>query len=117
MGQNTISSYSFGEMVVAGQRYTSDLIVFSDRVIPGWWRQQGHRLSAADLDEVFAADVDVLVIGCGANSVMRVPDDVRHAVEANGIRCVALPTGDAVQEFNACLDRGDRVVGAFHLTC
>ena len=34
-----IESYSFGEVVIDGKRYRSDVIVFPDRVKPNWWRE------------------------------------------------------------------------------
>jgi len=33
-----IESYSFGQMVIDGQEYTSDLIIFPDRINSSWWR-------------------------------------------------------------------------------
>lgn len=39
-------------MVVDGGKHTNDLILLPHRVIPDWWRDQGHRLSTGDLDQV-----------------------------------------------------------------
>jgi hypothetical protein len=44
-----ITSYDFGHIIIDGKRYTSDLIVFPDRVKVGWWRKEGHRLQLEDL--------------------------------------------------------------------
>ncbi len=35
-----IDHYVFGKMVVDGKTYTSDLIVYPDRVDPSWWRPE-----------------------------------------------------------------------------
>ncbi|RLI30667.1 hypothetical protein DRO48_02760, partial [Candidatus Bathyarchaeota archaeon] len=45
----TIEAYGFGYIVVDGKRYTSDVIIFPDRVMDGWWRKEGHRLYVDDL--------------------------------------------------------------------
>ncbi|MHA1839475.1 MAG: hypothetical protein ACTSYO_05915 [Candidatus Ranarchaeia archaeon] len=37
-----IDKYEFGCIVIRGQEYTSDVIVFPDRVIDGWWRKERH---------------------------------------------------------------------------
>ena len=50
-----ISGYRFGRIDIGGKTYTSDVIVTPERVIDGWWRQQGHALAVADLDDVVAA--------------------------------------------------------------
>ena len=48
-----IDSYSFGEIVINGKRYTSDVIIFSDSVDDNWWRKSGHLLHKDDLKEGF----------------------------------------------------------------
>jgi hypothetical protein len=69
-----------------------------------------------DLAGVLAAAPEVLVIGQGASGLLRVPDPVRKALEARGIRVVAAPTAEVVREYNA-LAGARRVVAALHLTC
>ncbi|MFW6107116.1 MAG: Mth938-like domain-containing protein [bacterium] len=111
-----IDSYSFGRITVDGRTYTSDLILFPTRVSDGWWREEGHRLSQADLREVLEQRPDVLVVGTGANGVMDVPQETRQAVEKVGIRLVAQPTDQACELYNR-LRLEDRTVAALHLTC
>ncbi len=111
-----IDSYSFGRMVVNNQTYTSDLIIFSDRIQSSWWRKTGHRLCVVDLDDVFSEDLDVLVIGTGFNGLMKVEDDVKQKAQATGVELIIDKTEKAVQRFNEiCLSK--QTVGAFHLTC
>ena len=111
-----IQSYEFGKMVVDGDAYQKDLILLPDRIVPGWWRNQGHRLQAEDLQDVFAARPNVLVVGTGAHGVMEVPDETRQAVEAAGIELRAAPSGEAWLLYNQLKDTR-RTAGAFHLTC
>ena len=49
---NTIDSYQFGEIVISGKEYSSDVIIFPDRVIDNWWRETGHELCLEDITEV-----------------------------------------------------------------
>lgn len=35
-----INSYDFGRIVVDGKAYTSDVIIFPDRVNSYWWRKE-----------------------------------------------------------------------------
>jgi hypothetical protein len=111
-----VESYRFGHMVVDGEEHTNDLILLPDRVVSNWWRDQGHRLSIADLDEVFNAQPEVLVVGTGANGVMQVPQETRQAIREAGIELEVAKTGQAWKRYND-LQQERATAGAFHLTC
>ena len=111
-----IESYRFGQIVVDAQSYTKDLIILPGGISSGWWRQEGHALHPADLDTVFEAKPDLLVVGQGANGLMRVTPAAFQALQAAGIELIALPTGEACQTYNR-LRTERRVVAALHLTC
>ncbi len=111
-----VDSYSFGQMVVEGEEHTNDLILLPDRVVPNWWRDQGHRLSADDLEAVFEAQPEVLVVGTGASGVMDVPRETRRAVRDAGIELEIARTGEAWRRYND-LQQGRPTAAAFHLTC
>ena len=111
-----IESYRFGQMVVDGKIHNKDVILLPDRVVPGWWRQQGHRLDARDLDEVFSAHPKVLVVGTGAHGVMQVPEQTRRAIADANIELRVACSTDAWQVYNE-LSTQRPTAGAFHLTC
>ena len=52
-----IESYKFGAIVINGKKYTSDIIVFPEHVIDGWWRKEGHRLHVEDIEDNLARAV------------------------------------------------------------
>lgn len=112
-----ISGYRFGRIDIGGKTYTSDVIITPERVIDGWWRQQGHALAVADLDNVVAARPDVLVIGTGYFGRMSVSQETRRYLEAQGIQVRDARTGEAVYDFNELQKERGRVVAALHLTC
>lgn len=111
-----IDSYSFGQIVIEGREYTSDVIVYPMRVDGAWWRKEGHRLSLDDLRGVIEADPETVVVGTGAVGAMVVPKDVLDHLESRRIRVVVLRTGEAVEAYNR-LSKGGRVIAALHLTC
>ncbi len=111
-----IESYHFGQIVIDGRPHKQDVIILPDRVLGGWWRQEGHVLHPEDLTAVFGAAPDVLVVGRGANSRMRVTTETRRALQAAGIELVALSTAEACETYNA-LREGRAVAAALHLTC
>jgi len=111
-----IDSYDFGRIVINGRRYTTDLIVFHDRVKDGWWRKEGHSLHIKDLDEVVQGNPKVIIIGTGYSGLMKVPAETREYVESKGIELIAQRTAEACKTFNS-LVKSKKVVAALHLTC
>jgi len=47
-----IESYSFGYIIINGNKYTSDVIVFPDKIKSNWWRKSGHLLLEEDISEI-----------------------------------------------------------------
>ena len=111
-----IEHYSFGNITIDGKGYTSDVIIYRERVDSSWWRKEGHNLHLEDLKDIVEAKPDILVIGTGAYGVMRVSKEIVAHLESKGIKVHALKTGDAVDLFNK-LQKDNLVIGALHLTC
>lgn len=116
MSAPQVESYRFGRMVVDGQEHTRDLILLPDRVIPNWWREQGHRLSPKDLEAVFAAQSETLVVGTGAHGRMKVPPETQQAAQEAGIELRIAETDRAWRLYND-LQESRKTAAAFHLTC
>ena len=114
-----IESYDFGLIVIKGRRYTSDVIVFPERVIEGWWRKEGHRIYVEDLKEILDREPrpEVLVVGTGYYGIVKFSPEVETVLKSQGIELVAQPTKEACQTFNKLLKSNRRIAGAFHLTC
>jgi len=111
-----IDSYSFGSITVNGSHYTSDVIIYPDRVDSSWWRKKGHNLCLEDLQEVLQYQPEVLVIGKGKPGLMAVGADLIEQMAQRGIEAHALPTSKAVKLYNR-LSSERKVVAALHLTC
>ncbi len=116
MAVNTIDSYQFGQIVVSGQKYTSDVIIFPDRVRDNWWRKTGHQLCLEDITEVITENPEVLVVGTGASGLMKVLPEVERAVKTQGIKLIAEATAKACHIYNQ-LCQSQRAVAALHITC
>ncbi len=111
-----IQNYRFGQMTVNGELFTRDLIILPDRIIPDWWRRDGHSLEPDDLKEILDTGVCILVAGTGAYGRMKILPETRKAAMAHGIRMEIAPTGDAWKIYNE-LSKTEKTAGAFHLTC
>jgi hypothetical protein len=111
-----IDSYRFGSITIDGETYTKDVIILPGRVIRGWWRQEGHSLHPADLEEVLAATPATLIVGQGTFGRMRVSEKTMLVLEQAGIELIALSSKEACEEYNQLRGRGN-VAAALHLTC
>jgi len=111
-----IDSYDFGRITIDGKRYSTDAIVFPDKVKTGWWRKEGHLLQIVDLKEVLEAKPEVLVVGTGYMGMMEVPPETRKSIESEGIKIIVQKTAEACKTFNR-LVKSKKVVAALHLTC
>ncbi len=111
-----IESYHFGRIVIDGKCYTSDVIIYPDRVDAGWWRKAGHSLCADDLSDVVAFKPQVLIIGCGSAGMLKVPPATEGYIASLGIELIALPTEAACKRYNELYTK-KRLVAGLHLTC
>ena len=116
MSAPEIQSYRFGSIKIDGEKFSKDVIIFPDRICPEWWREEGHSLCSQDLKDVFAADADVLIIGQGAYSRMKVPGATRERIKDEGLELLVMSTIDAVETYNMRREE-ERVIAALHLTC
>lgn len=111
-----IEGYTFGRFSVGSTEYTSDVIIHGERVT-SWWRTAGHSVAREDIETLVSEKPAVIVIGTGANGLMRVPQETRQFIEDSGIRLVVEETAKAVQSFNRLRAEGVDVAIAMHLTC
>lgn len=116
MPVHSIDGYQFGKIIIDGIVYTRDVIILPARVLPDWWREEGHLLHAEDLAQVLEARPQFLVIGTGTNSRMRVDSGVEQVLRRAGIGWVVLPTREACREYSLRAT-GMELAAALHLTC
>jgi len=112
-----IENYSFGQILINGKKYSSDLIIFKDYIYDSWWRKEGHNLCIDDIKEIINKKPDILIIGTGFYGLMKVPEDLIENIKSLGIGQVIIKkTGDACTEYNK-LYKMSNIIAAFHLTC
>lgn len=112
-----ITKYSFGKIEIGGRTYTADVIVTPERVVDGWWREEGHKLAVGDLAQIVAAKPEILVVGTGYYGRMAIPEETRRYLRSQRVPLRESRTTEAVAEFNRLQRESARVVAALHLTC
>ena len=113
-----IHSYKFGHITICQKSYVNDVIVFQNHVQSNWWRKEGHKLQLEDIQSVLNKNKPTdLVVGTGKFGIMKISRDVKHYLDLHNIRLYAEKTDKAVKIYNRLILTGDKVLGAFHLTC
>jgi len=111
-----IDSYGFGQIVIDGESYTEDVIIFPDRVKSNWWRKSGHEVCVEDLKEVFEDKPETLIIGTGAYGAVKVLPETEERSEVEGIKLISQRTEEAVRTFNELI-KTKKIAAGLHLTC
>ena len=111
-----IESYRFGSITIDGKKYRSDVVVYPERTVNGWWRVEGHGLCGDDIREILDYGPEVLIIGTGRYGMMKVGDSIKSKIKRRGIELIVSNTTEAVRSYNEIAKR-KRTVAALHLTC
>jgi hypothetical protein len=114
---SVIKNFEFGRMIVGEKEHHSDLKIIGGQVVPSWWRKEGHVVEVKDVDDILAANPEILVVGMGDPGNMRVSDSLRAALTSTHIQLIEEPTAEAAATFNKLNKSGRKVAGVFHLTC
>ncbi len=109
-----IDSYQFGQIVINGKKYESDVIIFSDEILD-WWRKEGHEVALEDINDVLDKSPEIFLIGTGASGRVNVLQEVKDALKEKGVKLKALKTKKAVDFYNKNSD--ENIIAGFHLTC
>jgi hypothetical protein len=111
-----IDQYDFGLIVIDGQTFKNDVLIWPGRIKSDWWRREGHFLQLDDVAEALAADPQVLVVGRGAYGRMEVDPALAAYLKDRGVELMAHPTREACQVINDLAGKR-RLAAALHLTC
>ena len=111
-----IESHGFGYIVIDGQRYTSDVIIYPDRVESDWVRRTGHRLTPDDLGQLLEQDARTLIVGTGYEGLVTVPSETLEPLDSAEFEVIVERTGQACETYNRLVEKGP-VIAALHLAC
>jgi hypothetical protein len=111
-----IESFTFGSITIEGKNYTSDVVVYPDRVEASWIREEEHRPQIREFSDIVKFEPDILIIGTGYAGVLLIPDQIRNYLTSKGIEVRVEKTKQAIEMFNDLYER-EKVVAALHITC
>jgi len=111
-----IEFYSFGQIIINGVQYTSDLIIYPNHINSNWWRKEGHNLYKEDLEDVIKEKPEIIIVGTGYYGLMKVNLELIEYLESININMIINKTKDACLEYNN-IYKDKKVIAALHLTC
>jgi hypothetical protein len=111
-----IDSFTFGNITIEGKTYTSDVIVYPDRVETSWLREEEHRPQIREFFDIVKSEPEILIIGTGYAGVLSVPDQIRNYLTSKGIEVRVEKTKHAIEMFNELRNK-EKVVAVLHITC
>ena len=112
-----IEEYGFGKIVINGQTYGGDVMIFPDgRIDDRWWRSKGHVLTVDDIFALISSKPDIIIAGTGASGRMQPEKGLTESLSGKGIDFRAIPTKEAVALFNRKAMEA-RVAACLHLSC
>ncbi len=112
----TIERYQFGNIIISGSAYQSDIVIFPDHIQDHWWREKGHQLTLKDLENVIDYHPDVLYIGTGMYGLMRVDRLIINQLQEKCIKHIFFnKTNKICEEYNK--EKTPNKIAALHLTC
>jgi hypothetical protein len=109
-----IDFVKFGEVMIDGEVYYSDMIV--------WWDGQrefvpkDHILGTDNFSALLRRKPDIIVIGTGLQGMVKITDEARHLAEEKGIKIFEHTSPEAADLFNAMIADSKNVVAYIHTT-
>jgi hypothetical protein len=110
-----INSTKFGEITINGKIYYSDMIV--------WWdgkkeyREKSHVFDIEEFQRLAERKPEIIVIGAGHSSAVKVPPEVEDTAEMRKISIYVENSPKAIELFNAFVAEKKKVVAVIHTTC
>ncbi|MDQ3783266.1 MAG: Mth938-like domain-containing protein [Actinomycetota bacterium] len=119
-GSPPITSNSWGVLEVAGSTY-KDAKLWPGGACAWDWAETGtaHRpgIRPADVAALVKAGADVVVLSTGRAGRLGVPATTVGYLTDRGVAVEVLATGDAIDRYNALVDKGAAVGALIHSTC
>lgn len=112
-----ITDYTFGKIQINGKIFSSDIKIINGKIYHNWWRHAGHSICIEDIQDIIDAQAEIIIFGCGAYCVLKVPGNIKRTLLEKGIEVFILNTNDAIKKFNELESSGKRISAGFHLTC
>ncbi len=116
-----IDEVAFGSVTIDGERLDHDIHLRANGKVKErkkkWARKDyetSHILGPRELKKALKRGAELLIVGAGFDSMLRLADEGRDLLEQRGVRWEMLPTPEAVERWNSMQGRKALIL---HVTC
>ena len=110
-GQNTFTAYGDGYVSVNAVRYSNNLIVLPERLIPDWTPDSFDTLSLADFELLATLDTEIILLGTGTQLRFPRPEFMQPLVAVQkGLEVMDIHA--ACRTYNVLINEGRKVAAA-----
>jgi len=111
IGQNTFTGYGEGYVSVNTVRYTNNLIVLPDQLIPDWTVASFDALGLADFELLATLDTEIILFGTGKQLRFPRPELMRPLIAVQkGLEVMDIHA--ACRTYNVLINEGRKVAAA-----
>ncbi|MEI8200430.1 MAG: Mth938-like domain-containing protein [Eubacteriales bacterium] len=122
-----IEHYSWGKFIILGEEHSQSAesqkgkgkdIILIGKKVRAWKKRKGHELNQAMVEKILNADVEILVIGNGADGALSVSEEMVNYLMDHGIKkVIVMKTPEACREYNRLFHNGEKAALLAHGTC
>ena len=111
IGQNTFTGYGEGYVSVNTVRYTNNLFVLPDQLIPDWTVASFDALGLADFELLATLDTEIILFGTGKQLRFPRPELMRPLIAVQkGLEVMDIHA--ACRTYNVLINEGRKVAAA-----
>lgn len=108
---NTVRAYSSEALRIGATEVRTSCLVTADRLVTPWTPQRFEALTPAHLEEIFALEPQVVLLGSGFQQRFA-PAQIRAAFARRAVGLEVMDLGAACRTFNILVHEGRRVAAA-----
>ena len=113
-GQNVVTAYGDDYVSVNAVRYTKNVIVMSDRIIPVWTASTSAAMMLADFELLASLETEIILLGTGKALRFPPPEFMRPLIEVRkGLEVMDMQA--ACRTYNVLISEGRKVTAALLL--
>lgn len=110
-----IDSAKYGEIVIDGKTYFSDMLLAWDDTVEMIPKSQIFRTN--DYQKLKERKPDTIVIGCGMEEGLMIEEGLKDIAEKDNIDFFVERTPQAIRLFNSFITAKRKVIAVIHTTC
>ncbi len=116
-----IDKLSFGSIIIAGKKYSRDVLIFADGVVKqrkgGFLIFGSHNIKKEEIEELAEDRPEAVIIGTGTGGKASLALNVASWAREKNLSLMVQPSHEAVTKLNELIEQKKKVAALIHITC